>query len=424
MKKRVIGLILVLALLLSLNACAEKNSPAEAAGVATSSTSKDEGTVEITYWHTYDDVVEAAFNEYIIAPFEAMYPNIKVNSIRMPYEGLDEQLVTSVTGDAAPDVVRIDATWVPQMAKLGALECLNGYEGFQEIFDKIIDAPKATTVYNGQNYGFPLESNTVVAIYNNQTLKEYGFDAPPKTMDELMTALDKTDPANGKYLFAIQGTYTWAMLPFIWTLGGNITDENYTVATGYLNSAETVNALDTIATWYKDGVIGPSIVGSQPDAWGGIGGGNYIMIDEGTWFFSSGFSTDEYTAALLPSVDGRSISINGGQDIVMTSTSKNKEAAWKFIQFIYGYEQQAGMATVGMFPVTTEAIGQVDSSCAAYADVYMAQIQTARNRVPSPNWPSIATILDTAFEEVVTGVSTAQDALDAAAPQIDALLAQ
>ena len=47
----------------------------------------------------------------------------------MPYEGLDEQLITAVTGDAAPDVIRLDLTWVSQNAKLGALECLNNYEG-------------------------------------------------------------------------------------------------------------------------------------------------------------------------------------------------------------------------------------------------------------------------------------------------------
>lgn len=47
--------------------------------------------------------------------------------------GLDEQLITPASGDAAPDVISMGLTWVSQMAKQGALECVNGYDGFEEI---------------------------------------------------------------------------------------------------------------------------------------------------------------------------------------------------------------------------------------------------------------------------------------------------
>lgn len=237
--------------------------------------------VEITFWHSYSEGEEKIFTESVLTAFEQQYPNIKVNAIRMPYEGLDEQLITAVTGDAAPDVIRLDLTWVPQMAKLGALECLNDYAGFDGISAGIMPGSMSTTLYKGQNYGLPLNANTTVAVYNNAVLQEYGFDAPPETLDALMGALDKTDPAEEKWLFAVSGSYNWAMLPFIWTLGGSVTDGDYTTASGYLNGADTVKALDTIVGWYKDGVIGPAIMGEQPDGWGGIEAGNYTMIVEG-----------------------------------------------------------------------------------------------------------------------------------------------
>lgn len=255
--------------------------------------------------------------------------------------GWDEQLITAVTGDAAPDVIRLDLTWVPQMAKLGALECLNDYAGFDDISAGIMPGSMSTTLYKGQNYGLPLNANTTVAVYNNAVLQEYGFDAPPETLDALMGALDKTNPAEEKWLFAVSGSYNWAMLPFIWTLGGSVTDGDYTTASGYLNGADTVKALDTIVGWYKDGVIGPAIMGEQPDGWGGIEAGNYTMIVEGPWFFSSEDKLDTYTPALMPSVDGRSISIVGGEDIVMTSTSSKKGRGLDL------YEVYAGGCTAG-----------------------------------------------------------------------------
>jgi multiple sugar transport system substrate-binding protein len=342
----------------------------------------------------------------------------------MPYEGLDEQLITAVTGDAAPDVIRLDLTWVPQMAKLGALECLNDYAEFDDISAGIMPGSMSTTLYKGQNYGLPLNANATVAVYNNAVLQEYGFDAPPETLDALMGALDKTNPAEEKWLFAVSGSYNWAMLPFIWTLGGSVTDGDYTTASGYLNGADTVKALDTIVGWYKDGVIGPAIMGEQPDGWGGIEAGNYTMIVEGPWFFSSEDKLDTYTPALMPSVDGRSISIVGGEDIVMTSTSSKKDAAWTFMKFMLEDAQQVAMAGAGMIPVTSSAMEKVDTSGSPYVEVYMEQLKTAQARIPCSSWPTIETILNTAFGSVLRGQASSQEALDDAAAQIDALLAQ
>ncbi len=370
MKKKILAFILAAAMLLSLSACAKDTpqnpgteanaAPAQTENNPSAETPDTQEPVEITFWHSYSEGEEKIFTESVLTAFEQQYPNIKVNAIRMPYEGLDEQLITAVTGDAAPDVIRLDLTWVSQMAKLGALECLNDYAEFDDISAGIMPGSMSTTLYKGQNYGLPLNANTTVAVYNNAVLQEYGFDAPPETLDALMGALDKTDPAEEKWLFAVSGSYNWAMLPFIWTLGGSVTDGDYTTASGYLNGADTVKALDTIVGWYKDGVIGPAIMGEQPDGWGGIEAGNYTMIVEGPWFFSSEDKLDTYTPALMPSVDGRSISIVGGEDIVMTSTSSKKDAAWTFMKFMLEDAQQVAMAGAGMIPVTSSAMEKVE----------------------------------------------------------------
>lgn len=404
------------------SSAAAESTTAESPEISEASESSD--PVEITFWHSYSEGEEKIFTDTVLKKFEEEHPEIKVNAIRMPYEGMDEQLVTAVTGDAAPDVMRMDLTWVPQMAELGCLESLNGYDGFDELTADIVKGSMDTTLYDGKNYGVPLNANTTVAVYNKQTLQDLGFDTPPETLDELLAAADQTDPSNEKYLFAVSGTYNWAMLPFIWTLGGSITDPNYTTATGYLNSEATVNALDTINQWYQNGIIGPAIMGEQPDAWGGLEAGNYSMIVEGPWFFSSNENTETYEPALIPSVDGRSISIVGGEDIVITSTSKKKDAAWTFIQFMLQDDQQIAMSKAGMIPVTSTAMSKVDTSESPYVEVYMKQLETAQARIPSANWPDIQAALDAAFESVFRGTATAQDALDEAAATIDQLLAE
>ena len=198
MMKRLLTIALVLTMAFSFAACGSAPAKGETptAAPATESPSKTpaetpgEEPVEITFWHSYSEGEEKIFTETVLTAFAEKYPNIKVNAIRMPYEGMDEQLVTAVSGDVAPDVMRMDLTWVSQMAKLGALEYLNGYDGFGEIAANALEGSLNTTLYNGKNYGLPLNANTTVAVYNNAVLTEYGFDAPPATMDELLAQSD------------------------------------------------------------------------------------------------------------------------------------------------------------------------------------------------------------------------------------------
>lgn len=379
---------------------------------------------EITFWHSYSEGEEKIFNDVVLTAFAIKYPNIKVNSIRMPYEGMDQQFVTAVSGDAAPDVMRMDLTWVAQMAKLGALEEVDTLDGFDTIKNDALESSMATNLYGGKYYGLPLNANTTVAVYNNSVLKELGFTEPPKTLEELLAAKAKTDPSNEKWLFAIQGTYNWAMLPMIWTLGGSLTDDTFTKASGYLNSEATIKALETIQGWYKDGTIGPAIMGEQPDGWGGLDGDNYSMIVEGPWYFSSEDKMDVRTPALIPSVDGRSISIIGGENVVMTQTSKHKEAAWTFMKFLLEEEQQLAMSKAGMIPTMKTSLDKVDTTDSPYVAVYIEQLKTANPRTPSAEWPTIEETLNQAFESVMREQKSAKDALDEAAAAIDALLAE
>ena len=94
------------------------------------------------------------------------------------------------------------------------------------------------------------------------------------------------------------------------------------------------------------------------------------------------------------------------------------------MQFMLEDEQQVAMAGAGMIPVTASAMAKIDTSASPYVAVYMEQLKTAEARIPCSSWPTIETILNTAFESVLRGQASSQEALDNAAAQIDELLAQ
>ncbi len=379
---------------------------------------------EITFWHTYSEGEEKVFLEEVLPAFEQANPGIKVKAIRMPYEGLNQQIITAVAGGTAPDLIRMDITWVAQMAKLGALEPLDEKEGFGTILADALPGPMATTLYKGLHYGLPLNTNTTTAVFNLDRLKELGLNAPPATLDELLAAADKADPANEKWLFAVQGSYSWAMLPFLWTLGGSITDDAYSTASGYLNGEATVKAMETIKGWYDDKIIGPCILGEEPATWGGVEAGNYAMVVEGPWFYSADNTKPNNPDAMIPAVDGRSISIVGGEDLVMVKGTQNADAAWTFMQFMMSAECQLPMTKAGMIPTMSSLLERVDTKDTPWLPAFLDQLKTAQPRTPSAEWPSIEEVLNTAFESILRGNVSAQEGLDAAAAQIDALLAE
>lgn len=398
---------------------ADTSTPAPAAN----SNTPAKETVTLTFWHTYSEGEEEIFLNQVVPAFEAANPGIKIDAIRMPLDGLQQQVITGASGDAAPDVMRMDLTWVAGFAKLGALQDISGFEGFSAVKENAQKASMDTNYYNGGYYGLPLNSNTTVSVWNMDLLREFGVTSVPTTMDEVVAlAKAHNDPANEKYVFTIAGTYTWAMLPYFWTLGGDITDDSFSVASGYLNSDASVKALETIAGWFNDGVISHAIIGEQPDAWGGMTGGSYAMISEGPWFFSSNDSAFETQTTSMPAGAGGSVSIVGGEDIVMFKSSKHQEEAWKFMEYMLSDEAQLAMTGAGMIPTTKTAGAKMDTSATPYLKAYLEQLETAKARTPSANWGDIDTILGNAFEMVIRGEAGAKDALDQAAVQIDALL--
>ena len=412
--KRIMAALLAGSLLVCcLAGCGQKN-PARA---------DSEEPVTLTFWHTYSEGEEKVFLEKVVPGFEKANPGIKIDAIRMPLDGLQQQIITSSSGDAAPDVMRIDNTWVAEFAKLGALQDVSGFEDFDAVKADMMDAPMATNYYNEGYYGIGLDTTTTVAVWNMDMLKQYGITEPPTTMEGLVAmAKEHNDSANEKWAFTIAGTYTWAMLPYFWGLGGELTDESFTAATGYLNSDASVNALDTIAQWYKDGIISHAIIGEQPDAWGGMTGGQYAMISEGPWFFSSNDTDFECRTTVMPAGAGGSVSIVGGQDVVMSSNCKNQDAAWKFMKYLASEEAQLAMAEAGMIPVTRSAVEKMNISETPYLEAYLDQLETAKPRTPSANWGQIDTLLGNAFEKAIRGEVSAKDALNQAAAEVDKLL--
>jgi multiple sugar transport system substrate-binding protein len=400
------------------------SSPAAASASAAATVDECAGGKDatITFWHTYntDGPETKQFDAVVIPAFERKCPNITVDAVVQPYDGLHDQLVTAVAGGGLPDVMRMDIIWTPEFAALGALAEVDGMPGFDQIKTSVFPGPLATNAYKGKYYGVPLDTNTQTLIYNTKLVP-----AAPKTLDEFKAAATAMKGAD-QWGLGLGGAGGWNMFPWFWTAGGTVTDDAYTKASGYLDSDASIAALQWIVDLSKDGLMGPSATGGKPDSWGGFQSAKYGMISDGPWFFPiiGTAMGPNVVSTTIPTGPGGSISVIGGENLVTFKSSKNPDAAWAFSRFMLSDEAQMDMAAVGQLPVTQTAADSKAVTNVAYYAPFIEQLKTAKPRPVTPAWVKMDPILTDAFDTALRGKKTAAEALHAAAALIDPLLAQ
>lgn len=413
--------------MLALTGCSGGAGAATASPAGSGSAAPLSGTV--TFWHAYSaDSPEVKTLETTIIPaFEKKNPGVTVKDVAVPYDQLHQKLVTAVAGDVLPDLVRADIGWVPELANLGVLVPLDtSMPDFTTLSAQSYPGSLATNKWKGHYYGLPLDTNTRVLMYNADVLKKAGIAAPPATVAELVADAPKLK-AVGASAFADNGAGGWNVLPWIWSAGGQITDPDVTKATGYLNSDASIAGVQTLVDLYKAGYLPDIILGGEGgvSTSDGLATGKYATILDGPWMypiFASQYPDFTLNAAQVPQGAGGSISVVGGEDIVLTQSSKNQAAATEFMRYMVSEEAQLAMAKVGQMPVLAN-LGDKLTSVNAYYAPFVTQLAKAQPRPVTPAWSEIDAMLQDEVRSALKGDKSVKSALDEAASKADALLA-
>lgn len=387
-----------------------------------------ETPVTINFWHHYS--AQSAENETLmndlIPKFESENPGIKVNAVSHEWAELHDKILVSASSQSLPDVARLDIAWLPEFEQMGVLVALDQeMPDFSEVAGTLLDSALSTANIGGSYYALPLNTNSKILFYNTAMLEAAGVEVPT-TMDEWVEAVRKLSGtnANGQQIWgwnepALSG---WNICPFIWSFGGSLTNEEQTVATGYINSPETVKAVETFAMLVQEGALTGFNSGDIPMT-DGFGTGRYAMMLEGPWKtaeLAGAYPDVAYGTAYMPAGEGGSISVLGGEDIAMFNTA-NREAAWKFMQFMTGEYAETAMAKCGQIPVNKAALESDTVKNADYAPFIQA-IETAKARPTVAAWSEMDNELANAMTAVVNGEKTAQEAMDELAVVFDELL--
>lgn len=379
----------------------------------------------VRYWHTMSDP-ETAQLDRLIADFEERNPDIRIDATQYAYDDFRSVILTAVAAGDAPETARLDIIWVPEFAEQGWLRPVEELvSGFDELKDDFFPGPLATAQWEGTYYGLPQNTNTQVLLWNRRLFEGAGITGPPETMDAFIDAATAlSDPANERYGYALGGTYFWAPAPLFYAAGGRIADESLTTAHGYINGPESVAVFGTLVEMFEAGVLSPNVIGGGIGTADGHGSGRYAMIIDGPWMvdiYEDTYPDFEVNFAPVPAgPDGTSSSVVGGENAVAFAGARNSDAAARWLEYLVSAEAQRTMAEVGVMPTRASLRG--DSAMPGYFDVFLEQLESAQARLPHPNWNQIDGAINNAFQRMLRGEQSVQEALDQAADEIDSLL--
>jgi multiple sugar transport system substrate-binding protein len=196
-----------------------------------------------------------------------------------------------------------------------------------------------------------------------------------------------------------------------------LTNEDFTQATGYLNSQDSIDSINKMKDLRTQNIFTIRDIDGTADAWAGIQD-EYVMFFEGPWYGFSG----NIVAATIPTYEGRSASVVGGENIAVFTTSDNQDAAYEFAKFMTTESVQLAMLTVGQLPILKSLVTNSLVLANPKWSVYMKQLETASARIPSPNNDEIKTIWSNAMTEIFLNGANVTTTLNAAAAAMDAEL--
>ncbi len=384
----------------------------------------------VTFWNGYgaDGSEITTFRDEVLPAFQAAYPNVTVETQEIPYDDLRQKLITGLAGGVLPDVLRADIIWVPEFADQDVLLALDEeMPDFADLAAGVFPGPLSTNKWGDHYYGLPLDTNTRIIFMNDAVLEAAGISEAPATVEdfEAMLATVSDTMGEGVYGYAEGGTGAWSVLPWIWSMGGAVTDEDLTTASGYLNGEGTVAAVTMLKDWLDKGYLSPSILGGGTNTSDQFGNGQTATVLEGPWMpgiFANQFPDLSFSFTPVPAGPAGSQSVVGGEDIVVFNTTENKDAALAFVRHMLSEESQLAMGKVGQMPVLSSLVGNPDLP--DYYPTFMQQLQTANARTPVPSWPKIDEAIGNAVLKALRGDMEVQAALDEAAGIVDGLLAQ
>ncbi len=426
MLKRMLTMILSLAMVLSMAACAAPADETAAVG--------SEEPVTIEFWYAFGGPVEEN-TKRLVEEFNASQDKVVVKAEYQggSYNDLHTKVQSAFAAKEPPAVTLNEITVIQNFARNGMIQPLDPYiqqDGFD--MEDFIPGLLSNTQSDGKTYGLPYLRSTPLVYYNATLFEKAGLGKEaPKTMEDMLEYARKLTSENVVGLSTPVTTWTYEAL--VDSYGGRLLNEDETQAS--FNTPEAMKAIEFYRQGMQENVFkittggdatsqsklefqnqrSAMILGSTADL------AYYTQIAQ-----ENGF---ELGAGFIPN-GGEGAVPTGGANLVMVNGISDEQAAaaWEFMKFMTSQEQtvKSSIAT-GYLPVRISA-KESEQMQAFYQEnplfrVAVDQLDTAIPRPMAPDFPKVNDLLlDTLTKCIIDPSVNPQSVMDEAVDQANAIL--
>jgi len=371
----------------------------------------------------------------LAAQFHELHPNITIEFQDVPFEEIRTKLLTQVAANNPPDVAYMDASAVTEFASRNALVNLDPYIEMSRAVDPddYVEAFLTSARYEGSLYGLPIDAESTGLFYRTDLFEAAGISKPPATWDDLLAAAEMlTDPDKKQYgfiIFATEAAYYW--YPWLWQAGGELLSQD---GNDVLWDSEAGKRAAEFYVGLRKYSPADYFNSNSWDGRVAFAEGTVAMYVAGAWFagtLQNEFPdiTGKWATAPLPK-DKRCATTIAGDTLVVFQASKNRDAAWKWIEFVSVPKNMALLnlgtpeAPTTLLPPRKSLLEDPKTFEANPVLKGFAENMACANAstIEQPKWPEMETLLNEALARAIYGEAEAATAIEEAAQDAEALL--
>ncbi len=427
----ILALLLITSMLLS--ACGKPTptaTPAPATEEATTAPATEEKvTVTIAAGAVGQELelAKAAAQRYM-----DKHPNVTVKVLDTPdlvQDRLGLYLQFFQAKSSEVDIYQIDVIWPGDLAE--HFVDLYQYPGAKELAAQNFPAIIKNNTVDGKLIGIPWFTDAGLLYYRTDLLKKYGYDAPPKTWDELHDMAKKIqdgERAAGNQDFwgyvwqgnAYEGLTCDALEWIDSNGGGTIVSPDKKIT---INNKYAAEALDMAAGWV--GTISPEgVLGfAEEDARNMWQAGNAAFMRNWPYAYSLGNADDsavkgKFDVVPLPAGRaGHGAATLGGWQLAVSKYSKHPDVAADVALFLASPEEQKIRAIQGSLNPTVMSLYQdpdVLKAVPFFGSLYdvFTNAVARPSTATAPKYNDVSTLFFKAVHSVLSGDTDAQTAME------------
>lgn len=350
---------------------------------------------------------------------------ITIEWVEIPHDNMHERFVQeAISQSGAIDIYDTDQPWISEFASKGYLEPLTDKlteEDKADFYPAALDASS----YEGEIYSVPFFVHTPIVFYRTDLFKEAGITEFPKTWEEYADAAKKLtkDGVYGTIIEAKQaGEPVTHLVDWFYQAGGSIIDKDNNVT---VNSKENIEAFNfMLKMMYEDESVMPGSLGyDNADVHNLFMQGKVAMVKNWPYMYamakdpSQSKVSENFAVAIQPAGKEQSTAAwTWGFGI--SSSSKNKDAAWKFIQWATSSEMLANLGIANSNPVPRTSSLEIVNKDDSLTDFDKESIQImsdalnyAHNATENPNFPTVQNELSYTLSNIMSKQVSVEDGL-------------